>query len=199
MSKQGSTCGDAEIRTGLRSWLQEQCVHETDTVVIEELGICRGQGRIDLAVVNGFLHGYEIKSDRDSLRRLEGQVNLYSKVLDRATVVVGARHLTEALNIVPAWWSVLLVKSGRGGPCFTIVRQGSTNSQTNPRSLVELLWLSEATSLLSQRNVVRGIRGKPRCVVWDRVCEHFQVHEIRAAVRVQLKARAGRQFLAQLQ
>ena len=35
---------------------------------VEELGVCRGRVRVDVAVVNGTLHGYEIKSDRDSLR-----------------------------------------------------------------------------------------------------------------------------------
>ena len=68
--------------------------------MVDELGVCRGQVRIDVAVVNGRFHGYEIKSDRDSLRRLDGQVDLYSKVLDRATIVVGDRHFTEALNTV---------------------------------------------------------------------------------------------------
>jgi hypothetical protein len=37
---------------------------------------------------------------------------------------------------------------------------------------------------------VRGARGKPRELVWDRVCEHFDVTEIAAAVRERLKARA---------
>ena len=38
-------------------------VNETDaTVIIDELGLCRGQVRIDIAVVNGLLHG--MKSSR---------------------------------------------------------------------------------------------------------------------------------------
>lgn len=61
---------DADIRSVLRSRLSFQHAAEADTVVIEELGLCRGQVRVDVSVVNGLLHGYEIKSDRDSLRRL---------------------------------------------------------------------------------------------------------------------------------
>ena len=34
-----------------------------------------------MTLVSGTLHGYEIKSDRDSLRRLARQVALYSAVL----------------------------------------------------------------------------------------------------------------------
>jgi hypothetical protein len=43
---------------------------------------------------------------------------------------------------------------------------------------------------LEQRDAARGVRGKPRPVVWDRVCEHFGVEEIAAAVRSRLKVRA---------
>ena len=165
---------------------------------IEEFGVCRGQGRIDLAVVNSSLHGYEIKSDRDSLRRLDNQVELYSKVLDRATIVVGNRHLSDALAVVPDWWGVLLFKSGTNASHFKVVRRARKNPSIDPRSLVELLWLDEAVALLDQRAAARGIRGKPRQIVWDRVCEHFQVREIADTVRAHLKARRAHQVPVRL-
>ena len=48
-------------------------------MILDELGICRGRVRIDLTVVNGLLHGYEIKSERDTLARLETQADLYGR------------------------------------------------------------------------------------------------------------------------
>jgi hypothetical protein len=191
MRKEDGTFGAADIRRALRSRLLVKHANEPDTVFIEELGVCRGQVRIDLAVVNGLFHGYEIKSDRDSLRRFDGQVELYSKVLDRATIVVGNSHLTETLNIVPRWWGVLLIDSGRKGPRFRTVRRGQNNPRKDPRALVELLWLDDAIALLALRDAARGVRGKPRRVVWDRVCEHFKVQEIAATVRARLKAKAA--------
>lgn len=191
MSKPEVTWGDAEIRPALRSRLLVEHGNKVDTVVIEELGICRGRVRIDLAVVNGMLHGYEIKSDRDSFRRLELQVELYSKVLDRATLVVGDRHLAEALDTLPGWWGLLQILPDSKGTRFKTVRRGWKNPRRDPRSLVELLWLDDAIALLG--DAALGIRGKPRRMVWDRVCEHFKVDEIAAAVRAHLKARAARQ------
>jgi len=190
MSTQNLLLGDADIRPILRARLMATHAHETDTVIIEELGVCRGQVRIDLAVVNGLFHGFEIKSDRDSLRRLNGQVEFYGRVLDRATLVVGDRHLTEALDVIPRWWGVLRLHPRSNGPWFKTVRRGRMNPGKDPRSLVELLWLNDAISLLEQRNAARGVRGKPRRLVWDRVCERFDVNEIAAAVRFHLKARA---------
>jgi hypothetical protein len=181
---------DSGIRPALRAWLLLKHAYESETVLIEELGLCRGQVRVDLAVVNGLLHGYEIKSDRDSLRRLAVQVEIYGKVLDRATLVVGERYLAEASNIVPAWWGVLFVYPTAKGLRFKTVRRARNNPCRDPHSLVELLWLDHAIALLQARNAARGVRGKPRRIVWGRVCSHFGVEEIAAAVRTRLKARA---------
>jgi hypothetical protein len=184
---------DADIRPALRSNLLGKHADEADTVIIEELGVCRGRVRVDLAVVNGTLHGYEIKSDRDSLRRLTTQIDFYGRVLDRATLVVGERHLTNALDILPAWWGVLHVQQAPRRQRFRTIRRGRKNPQRDPRALVELLWLDDALALLETREVAKGVRGRPRRLVWDRVCEHFHIDEIAAAVRAQLKARAAPQ------
>ncbi len=192
MARSNLTLGDTEIRLALRARLLVD-QGEGEAMVIDELGVCRGQVRIDLAVVNGVLHGYEIKSDRDSLRRLGGQIELYSKVLDYVTLVVGDRHLAKALNSVPCWWGVLRVHADQNGPRFDPVRRERKNPHRDRRSLVELLWLDDAIALLAQRDAARGVRGKPRRIVWDRVCEHFELDEIAAAVRARLKARAANQ------
>src|SRR5690349_11086244 len=72
-----TSLSDAVIRTALKAQLLAD--HDKDTVLLEELGLSRGHVRVDIALVNGRLHGYEIKSDLDSLRRLSRQVELYSK------------------------------------------------------------------------------------------------------------------------
>ena len=110
-----SSSTEALTAEALRARLQCRLValhcKEPDTVLSNELGICQGNARIDLVAVNGQLHGYEIKSDRDSLRRLGTQAAMYGKVFDRVTLVCGERHLTSALEIIPAWWGVLRIAS----------------------------------------------------------------------------------------
>lgn len=179
---------DAEIRPALRQHLLRRHGGETDTVLVEELGLRRGQVRVDLAVVNGSLHGFEIKSDRDSLRRLAVQVDLYSQVLDRATLVVGDRFAPLAPSLVPAWWGIFRVSPRASGLQFTTLRRSKLNPQRNARVLAELLWSAQALELLEERGAAKGMRGKPRRVLWDRVCECLSVDEIAAAVRQRLKA-----------
>lgn len=182
--------GERSIRAALRSTLIDKQSRKADvTVVIDELGLCRGQARVDVAVVNGLIHGYEIKSDRDSLRRLHLQIEVYSKVLDRATLVIGDRHMAVATNIVPPWWGVLHVRQTREGLRFKTIRRARKNPHRDPHALVELLWLDDAVELLEERDAARGVRGKPRRIVWNRICENFGIEEIAEAVRDKLKAR----------
>lgn len=184
--------GDREIRSALLESLRAAHADDDDVALLEELGLCRGGVRIDVTVVNGSLHGYEIKSDRDSLRRLTRQVALYSAVLDRATLVVGERHVREAIELVPPWWEVVLAKVTPAGLELTQLRVGQVNEDRDSRALVELLWLEDALALLAARNAVRGFRGKPRRIVWNRVCEVYGLDEIADAVRERLKARPAR-------
>lgn len=181
--------GDGEIRLALQKRLAAHAAREPGTVLVEEMGLCRGQSRVDLAVVNGVMHGYEIKSDRDSLRRLASQIDYYSRVLDRVTIVVGAKHLERVLECVPSWWGVLSVRPSSVRAEFKTIRRPKKNPQRDPRSLVELLWLDDAMALLEERGETRGVRGKPRRYVWDRVCERVPIDEIAEAIRRSLKAR----------
>jgi len=181
---------DADVRAALRKKLTSRYGGRCETVVLDELGVCRGEVRVDVAVVNGKIHGYEIKSDRDSLRRLAGQIALYGKVLDQATLVVGERHFSAAAAMLPEWWGLLLVKSTNNGPRFETMRRARMNPARDARALVEFLWLEDSIALLQQHGLDRGVRTKPRRVIWDRICESFDIEVIAAAVRAKLKSRA---------
>jgi hypothetical protein len=181
---------DSNIRAALRQRLLSHHASENNTVVLEELGLCRGRVRADVAVVNGLIHGYEIKSDRDDFRRLRTQIDIYSRVLDRATLVVGDRLLAEAIDSLPQWWGLLHARCSSGHVRFKTLRRARQNLDRDPRALVELLWLQDAMALLRERNASRGVCGKPRRVVWDRVCDSFEIEEIARAVRARLKARS---------
>ena len=99
MDSRTETLTEESLRRSLHSYLIVQQQVEPDTTVIYELGLCQGSARVDLAVIDGQLHGYEIKSERDSLRRLRAQADLYNKVFDRVTLVCTEKaHMRGALN-----------------------------------------------------------------------------------------------------
>ena len=180
---------DAEVRPALRKYLQRETPPYRKMVLIEELGLCQGEARIDVLTVSGVLHGYEIKSSRDRLTRLASQAATYNRVLDRVTLVVCPRHVEAALQLIPEWWGVLLASGSVEAVSLAAIRPAAQNADQDPRALVELLWRDEALELLAHRNATAGVRSKPRPAVWDRVCEVLDVAEIQSAVRFRLKTR----------
>ena len=182
---------DAEVRPALLKYLQRETSAYRSMVLIEELGLCQGEARIDVLTVSGVLHGYEIKSNRDRLTRLASQAATYNRVLDRVTLVVCPRHVEAALQLIPEWWGVLLASGSFEAVSLTAIRPAAQNPDQDPRALVELLWRDEALELLASHDATAGVRSKPRRAVWDRVCEVLDVAEIRSAVRFRLKTRRG--------
>src|SRR4051812_23970522 len=89
-----------------------------DTLVLNELGLRHGEYRADIAVINGTLAGYEIKSDNDSLVRLVKQVQAYDAVFDRASVVVGPRHARTVTSRLPPSWGIYVCHSEIAGRVF---------------------------------------------------------------------------------
>jgi hypothetical protein len=125
------------------------------------------------------------------LRRLNSQVEAYGKVFDRLTLVVGERHVAVAKRSIPTWWGLIRASSGKDGPGFSVVRKAKPNPARDARALVELLWADDALALLEAHGAARGLRGKPKRLLWDRIAADFRIGEIAAAVRRQLKARVG--------
>lgn len=189
---------DPEIRTALARDLRRSRALTGSSVAVQELGLCRGAALLDVALVNGRIHGFEIKSDYDTLRRLEGQVRTYGLVLDRATLVVGRQHLTKARAFLPSWWGLAAVDVVNNEPVLNSIRKARDNPSRDARAIAELLWLDEARGLLERRDALRGLRNKPRPAVWDRVAEVYTLDEIAASVRVRLKARAAAGLLRRL-
>src|SRR6202035_2006455 len=109
---------DFHIRTALKRELLASHADDPGTAIIEELGILHGSCRIDLAVVNGVMHGYELKSDRDTLLRLPRQIQAFAAVFDYVTLVVGERHVRLAVEIIPDWWGVRSVRLDSGKLSF---------------------------------------------------------------------------------
>ena len=185
---------DSDIRIALKAWLAATA--GPDDYLIEELGLERGQARLDLALVNGSLSGYEIKSDHDSLRRLPGQVERYAKVLDHVTLVASPKMLAAARAHVPPWWGLMVATRQEGIVLFRQARRARRNPAKNLRVVVELLWQKEAVQLLEQHGLAKGMRGKPRRLVWDRIVEQLDSELVERVVRTRLKARARPACLA---
>lgn len=180
---------DSDIREVILSDLARAYKNDPDTMIIEELGLCQGDARVDIAVVNGSIHGFEIKSDQDTLKRLAGQAVIYGRVLGSITLVVGSEHLAEALRIIPKWWGVIVAKETSGQMELKKKRNGKLNPKLDPFSLVQLLWRDEALDALKKHDLHKGLASKPRTVLWKKLAEHLSTDELFVLVRSFLRSR----------
>jgi hypothetical protein len=180
---------DAEIRRALTVLLQAQHAEEPDTVIRQELGLCLGETRVDIAVLNGTLAGYEIKSPRDTLERLPRQVTLYGQVLDQATIVTTGKYAARVLDVVPGWWGLLTVSAHGDKVHVEATRPATDNPTVDPYCVAQLLWRDEAYSLLQRRGLHQGLKKATRFTLWSELAGRLPLPELRDEVREALKVR----------
>ncbi len=178
---------DVQIRALLRKQLL--AIHDQDTLVVEELGLLHGACRADIAVVNGTMHGYELKSDRDTLKRLSGQIAAYNSVFDFVTLVVGERHLMRAIEAVPDWWGIRVARVDHGSLIFRDLRLGMINVLVDPMSTLRLLWRQEALDILSQTIGRKVATTRPREWIYAELLQTVGFAHLRDEVRRCLKNR----------
>lgn len=180
---------DSDVRAAVRTYLGTR--YASDSRIVEEMGIWSGSVRIDIAVINGELHGFELKSVRDTLARLESQAELYSQVFDRITLVAAQRHVEKAVSKIPRWWGITAAEFEGEKVVLAPVHAAERNPNVDPLQLARLLWRSEAVALLERRGLSRGYKSRPADVVAARLAEVLSPAELSAEVRSVLKTRAG--------
>lgn len=183
---------DVDIRAALKWKILRRYLDDPNTMVFDEVGLRHGAARVDLIVVNSYLHGFELKSERDTLRRLPEQARVYNSVLDRVTLIVCPRHVDAATQIVPGWWGIKLVDKGpRGGIHFSEVRRAHKNPAPNMLAVAKLLWRDEAMAVLEEYGGSKGFHSKPRSALYSRIVEILDSETLRAMVRQQLRCRTN--------
>jgi hypothetical protein len=178
---------DYDVRIALRARLAtDHC--SDDSLILDELGLCEGRARVDVALVNGELTGYEIKSETDTLDRWPRQCRRYSQVLDRAWLVTTEHKLRRVR--VPRWWGLMRIDQAKNGVALAIVRAANVNPKPDPFAIAQLLWHNEALAILERRGQLRGVKSKRRKFAWRRLVDVLTLEELRHEVRAALKTRS---------
>ncbi|MBU8589185.1 sce7726 family protein [Priestia megaterium] len=182
---------DFEVRKSLIQYLHTKYKEDKETKIVNEMGICFGQSRIDVATINGILHGYEIKSESDTLVRLPSQMKDYNKVFERMTIVVSQKYLDKVRLMIPSWWGIIVVRNKGGEAILKEIRKGRKNKNVNPYAVSQLLWKEEALQILENKGLQRGFLSKPKRVILEHLSRSLQIEELQENVNLQLKQREG--------
>lgn len=180
---------DPDIRALLRPLL-------TDGHLIEELPLGNTEGSITRAdvvhITANLMHGYEIKGDGDSLKRVPIQARVYGLVCDRVTFVVTSKHLARLYlpGKLPEWAGVAQATAD-GINFITPAQPVPMHDRTQ---LGTLLWQKEMLAFLKSYD----IKAVSRLRVWE--CwdllhdKAIPLDALRAYVRERLVARLGQRL-----
>ncbi|MEP0408138.1 MAG: sce7726 family protein, partial [Roseibium sp.] len=147
-------------------------------------GLAHARSRIDVAVINGCIHGYEIKSAKDNLDRFATQIEIYRQTLQKLTLVAAPKHVLGIINQAPEWCGLIAAEQGpRGGINFQVLRNAVANPEIDPVMMAHLLWRDEVIELLEHAGYARKELRQPRKRLYVMLCEAMTLREITASIR----------------
>lgn len=153
---------DPDLRAALTDRVARQYAGK-EYLLVPELDVYAWEpGRLDAMLITDRLHGFEIKSDVDSLRRLPRQVEIYGPYLERATLITTGRHLEAAASMVPPWWGLWTVSRRRDQLSVKVVRAGRLNSSVDPYAVSTFIYREALVKFLRDR----GATGLSKLDMW---------------------------------
>jgi hypothetical protein len=110
-----------------------------------------GECKADLAILNGTSTVYEVKSERDSLVRLERQVAAYAKVFAQIYVVTAENHVNSVIGSVPGDVGILRLNARH--QISTLREAVDRRERTSPSAIFDSIRTQEALMILRSEGV----------------------------------------------
>ena len=166
---------EPEIKILVLKHLSESGLLTGNESIINEFTVNAHARRVDLAVVNdNYLVAFEIKSEADSLARLEKQINNDLNFFDKVTVVASTKHIDKVLKIVPsnvAVWEV-------DGTCLKVRRRGKICKITNKESLIKLMKVNELLRIITRLNIFYNTKHRRSL---EKIANKISIKELRSS------------------
>ncbi|GGN64104.1 sce7726 family protein [Oceanobacillus indicireducens] len=178
---------DKGVRKLLDKELQSQYRDDPNTRIINELGINNGKSRVDVAVVNGIIHGYEIKSDYDTLDRLPRQISYYNKLFQRMTIVSSRKYYQQILEMVPKWWGIKIISWD--ATRLIEKRKGRKQSTQDKDTLLSLLWKEDLEDFIDVMGYPKKMKKLKKHQLLEIFSREADVYTIQQHVYRSLKTR----------
>lgn len=154
--------------------------------VISELVVSRWSRRADIVTVNGTMAAFEIKTSKDRLSRLAGQVSTYSEVCDFVYAVVASKHMNAAISTLPPHVGMKEIVACRGRLEVQHYRDAAPSPYLSRDAVLALLPAKILSRLVHD---VLGCRRMTRRVEIEEKARQIPLKMLRTALRAYLKAR----------
>lgn len=127
----------------------------------EEFCIGRKTRADALLVTEKELIGFEFKSDRDNLNRLEHQVRDYERFCDRNYLVTGQKYREKAAEEIPEHWGIYCISLNDEEKLqLECIRKAQPNTKRmRLHNQLRLLWRSELIPII-KKHKLGGVSAK---------------------------------------
>ncbi len=147
-------------------------VHEANSILVFELNV--GTSRLDMARINGCSYAYEIKTELDSLARLDSQIRDYEKAFEYTYAIVHSRHTANAIEILPTHCGVIQISDVCCDARFDILREAVKSPCLSPEVQIKSLSSRDLSRLLRMAGIpnVQNTRGERESAVFEALDSH---------------------------
>jgi hypothetical protein len=178
---------ERDIRTFVKTQVPRLLQSRSSALLVEEMEVCSGRARIDLAVIGDHLIGIEIKGPKDDVSRLPGQAKAYSECFDLVVLVVHEKLAQKAGALIPDWWGLVVGLQKEGRIRYRFERRPEPNPSLNLDKLLSLLWREEIDALLTdllggvpkRRATKRTIRAELLAQIDAPILRHASLQKLR--------------------
>lgn len=130
-----------------------------------------GECKADYVIFNGTSTAYEIKSERDSLTRLEKQIKDYMKVFANVNVIAGENHIKAIEGLVHEDVGILKLSNRHDLSISPIRAPKESPERTSPVAIFESIQIKEAKMILKSLNI--DIPDVPNTMMYKELKDRF--------------------------
>lgn len=118
-----------------------------NTVYFSEFRV--GKSIADIAMFNGESKAFEIKTEYDSSKRLEKQMEDYKRLFDKCYLVVPEARLNDYIDRVEPTLGIIVMSGNKGHINLKEIRHAQQNPIFDPDVMISCLRTSEYTNIVS--------------------------------------------------
>ncbi|GIM45918.1 hypothetical protein DNHGIG_14670 [Collibacillus ludicampi] len=133
-------------------------LNRKDEVSTFEMNV--GASRLDIGRINGKSYAYEIKTELDSLDKLDKQIQDYSQVFEYIYVVVHTKHLPKVSEQVPEYCGIVSFRNVGGAWKFHPRRKANKNENIDPVAQLNCLTSKELDQMMKLAGIKESLKGR---------------------------------------
>jgi len=141
---------EPDIKALALNYLRSKNLINDNSIIMNEFTIGSFSRRVDLVIYSdNKLIAFEIKSEADSLYRLNGQIDKYLEYFDKVIVISDSKFTSTIMTLLPesvGIWEVNCLK-------IKVIKRGKTKNKINNESLISMMDVTDLSKLSTKLKI----------------------------------------------